>query len=745
MQAYASTSTSTSTSTPDSPASSKTSNSTARLSRTHPVTVPDPDPDPVPAYFSHCPSAIILQLANDFLLDRDAARWAATERRMLSILQTYSIKRAVSWDEAWRWRWGSLQALMEALKNPNPNPNSDSSNESDSGSTANTNTNTASSTATAACLSASSRSPFRIGRLCATTVDDDRTMQEIMTSREKNRDGDGDGEDESESVFMQRLMPAYLPTTVECIILYLPLNRRFLPCSLPQHVTQLCIERFDPSFHCEQPDSDVSDSLNQNEMERGARIRSRTLPLNRLRLPHSLTKLQLGGWQGNSAVQLPILPLNLRVLHMGDRFSAPIDSIQWPSTLTSLTLSNAFNHPLECVRLPDSITYLNLGYDYNRPIERMHLPSSLTRLQFGFGFCQPLREWHPPDTLTHLNLPGRWNHGPSQLRLPANLQMLTLPYKFNEAGESLNLLHLPSTLLTPRLGGRMEGNDLAALTLPHSLTSLELGDGCDASLDDVRWPPHLTRLVTGFAFDQPLLHWSPPSSLTELALGDEHGNGCWNHPVSQLCLPSNLQQLSFGHAFDQPLTGLQFPASLRVLSFGRLNQSLSSSSWSAPASLEELDLGGWWNRPCSDLHLPPTLRKLKLSNRFNQPVDNEHGECILHLPSTLTELRFGAYFNQSLRCLRLPRSLRLLSIPCSYHDTSTSLNRIQPPLCLPPRLQCLEVWNESALHAHGWTQHPQWPKLIKQCGTAVSYVEHNQKLRRRRAAEEWRDDHESEC
>jgi len=251
--------------------------------------------------------------------------------------------------------------------------------------------------------------------------------------------------------------------------------------------------------------------------------------------------------------------------------STPSNGIQ------SLTLSHEFNQPLESVRLPDSITYLKLGDAYNHPVERMHLPASLTHLLFGDDFRQALRAWDPPASLTHLILPSEWDHGPSQLRLPSNIRSLMLPVEFNAAGESLSLLQLPFTLHTLTLGGRMEGNDLAALTLPYSLTALDLGYDCDASLDDVAWPPHLTRLVTGEAFRQPLVNWSPPASLRELTLSSEDGSGWWNHPVSQLRLPSNLVKLSLDGRFNEPLSNVDFPPSL--LSYASVSSSISHWRW----------------------------------------------------------------------------------------------------------------------------------------------------------------------
>jgi len=343
----------------------------------------------------------------------------------------------------------------------------------------------------------------------------------------------------------------------------------------------------------------------------------------------------------------------------------------------------------------------------------MQLPPSLTELNLGDKFNHPLMAWNPPVSLTSLTMPSHWKLGASQLRLPPNLTQLTLPPGFNDARESLTLLHLPSTLHTLRLDGTMKGNDLAALTLPHSLTSLDLGYDCDASLDDVVWPPHLTRLVIGQRFNQPLLEWSPPSSLTELILSDEYGSGGWYLPLSQLRLPSNLHKLTFGSYFDQPLTGFHFPSSLRVLCFGRwFNQSLTASAWTPPPNLEELDLTRcWeWDRPWTDLHLPPTLRKLTLPDRFNQPIENEQGECELHLPDTLVELRFDHQFNQSLRSLQPPASLRLLSIPCE----SVSYSLDQLPLSLPSRLERLVA---CASAARVFQSHPIWPDrcVVKCC------------------------------
>jgi len=690
-------------------------------------------PSNSPAYFSRCPSAILLQLANDFLLDRDVARWAATERRMLSVLHAYSIKRTVTFDEAWKFRWGSLKALIEAVSNPNPHSDSGSGSGSNGGGTSSS-SSTSSSTHASTCTS--SRSPFRIGRLRATIVDDYKTIQEIIKSREQNDDVDG----EDESAFMQRLMSSYLPTSVECIIFQLPLNSRFLSCNLPHHLTQLCIDWLDPRVRQSELESLLAGWILPPSLH-SLRIDARcALPLNRLTLPHSLTKLHLGGWHV-SADQLPTLPPNLRVLNMGSEFNHPIDSIQWPHSLQSLTLSKKFNQPLESVRLPDSITYLKIGDAYNHPIERMHLPASLTHLQFDWDFSQPLRDWNPPASLTHLRLAGALSHGPSQLRLPANLQVLTLSRFFNgDEEESLSLLHLPSHIHTLTLGGVMEGNALAALTFPPSLTVLDLGSECDACLGDVRWPPHLTRLVTGMMFQQPLVYWSPPSSLTELNFGGEDDFSTWNLPVTQLHLPSNLQRLTFSRLFDQPLTFLQFPPSLRVIRFGeRFNQSLAAGAWTPPPGLEELILFGCWNRPCTDLHLPPKLRKLTLPFFFNQPVENEHGACILNLPDTLVELRFGETFNQSLRNLQLPHSLRFLSLPNSYCYNSITDNRIQPPLSLPPRFQCLEVYNESAFEAQGWAQHPQWPQLIQHCGTAVVYIEERKRQNDPMRNRDWRD------
>jgi len=387
-----------------------------------------------------------------------------------------------------------------------------------------------------------------------------------------------------------------------------------------------------------------------------------------------------------------------------------------PASLTELDMGplERFDHPLEQLRLPCGLRILRLPWCWNHPIELLQLPPSLTEFNLGDKFNHPLVAWNPPAGLTTFELPGSWALEPSQLRLPPNLQTLALSHLFNTARESLSLLHLSTRLHSLKLGGRIEGDELAALTLPQSLTSLDLGDGCDASLDHVQWPPHLTRLATGMTFKQPLVDWSPPSSLTELFIGDRWGYGWWDLPVSQLRLPSNLHKLTFGSDFNQPLNGLQFPSSLRVLTFGRkFKQSLGRNAWSPPPDLEELHLGTEWNRPCTDLHLPTRLRKLTLSRSFNQRLENERRECALKLPHTLRELRFGVNFDRSLRLLHLPPSLRLLSLPTSHLYPRTHL-----PSTLPARLQCLEVHDEVTFQK-AWARYPQWPK---QCAVHIMNV-----------------------
>jgi len=197
---------------------------------------------------------------------------------------------------------------------------------------------------------------------------------------------------------------------------------------------------------------------------------------------------------------------------------------------------------------------------------------------------------------------------------------------------------------------------------------------------------------------------------------------------SQLRFPPNLVELRLDGHFRAPLHNVSFPSSLRILHFGSgsNNHSLAASAWDPPEDLEELDLGDAWNRPCTQLHLPPRLRKLKFSDKFNQPIANERGECILILPDILTELRFGCGFRQSLRFLRLPPSLRFLSILTYYgddDDDSDSGSAPGPPtlsdlpLHLPPCLRCLELDNESYFQA-AWARHPQWPTRC-----AVKYMD----------------------
>lgn len=684
---------------------------------------------------------------------------AATEMRVVGVLQDYRIKADIAASRAWKWKEMGQESDTDTQSHLTPSSTSTPVTVSSSSSLAPAATHASSSSPV---IVKHLRSPLRIGRVISVRLD-------VAPLKPEFRPPDHD------AVVIAWLSSSRLPHTVRHVSINGGWQSDLSLASFrfPHHLTTIDMQRWagDAAFNdCRLHDWKLPDHLTSIHLPAWTHWSD---DLSHLYLPSSLTQLHLGTWCGR-ADQLPTFPSSLQTLHMGDLYNDTIDSIPW-STLTalsSLTLSWKFDQPLEGVRLPHSLTSLRMRGNYNHPIERMQLPPalteldlselrhfnqpleglklpaelrilrlartwsrsfdhlqlppSLTQLDFGLHFGRSLLEWNPPDSLTSLTMPPRLDL--SMIRLPAKLTALSVTYPFRSSTDSPTttftrdrLFQLPATLQTLRLGGFLNDEDFTHLTLPHSLTSLHLGQECDVSLDDVVWPPQLTRLTLGECFNQPLINWSPPPSLTQLSLGNEAGAGAWNLPVSQLRLPVNLHCLTFGSDFNQPLSGFQFPSSLRILRFGqKFNQSLSLCAWSPPPTLEELDLGKKWNQACTHLHLPRRLRKLRLSDEFNQPIELNGAKSTLQLPDTLIELRFGRHFNQSLRFLHLPPSLRFLSIPNPHIHPIPDL-----PPSLPPRLQCLELANE-AVFQHSWAlvpvlvPHAHSYSLLRQC--AVSYL-----------------------
>lgn len=362
-------------------------------------------------------------------------------------------------------------------------------------------------------------------------------------------------------------------------------------------------------------------------------------PLDRLALPQSLTAISLRysfdqlldsvqwpqglrtldlGFHWNQSVEHLRLPDSLTELSMGG-CTHPLDWARPPQGVTRLHLNNRWNLPASQLRLPSALTEFTLPNDFNQPLDDLELPVTLRSLTLGFDpepkLTHPLSALRMPAGLTDLNLWG-CSGSLADVQWPPSLTKLVAGSRCAGAGS------LPDSLLQLTLGGDNEQRDkwllpLARVCLPPRLQRLALQLDNSAPLCDLRLPPSLTALTLQGDCDQSLDDWTAPDGLRELRLG-----GLWNWPVSQLRLPPRLELLAFGSSFNQPVDELDLPPTLTELHLGcyysaRFAQPISGLR--LPPNLRVLGLPSF-GLP-SDASpallappavLPPSLRELRI-------------------------------------------------------------------------------------------------------------------------------------
>ncbi|CAM9683385.1 unnamed protein product [Laminaria digitata] len=188
---------------------------------------------------------------------------------------------------------------------------------------------------------------------------------------------------------------------------------------------------------------------------------------------------------------------------------------------------------------------------------------------------------------------------------------------------------------------------------PHRRIS-RLAFHLDLRLSLVTWPEGLLILRFGWPFDDPL-ECPLPTSLLEVDLG-----GTFNHHVEDVSWPPRLTKLRFGDRFNRPVELATWPATLKSLKFGSsFDQPIGSMEW--PPALESLSLGDAFNHPVQATAWAGTrLKRLDFGMAFRQAIEE------VDWPPGLEELRFGACFDQALDARQLPRGLQLLQVPDLY-------------------------------------------------------------------------------
>ena len=152
------------------------------------------------------------------------------------------------------------------------------------------------------------------------------------------------------------------------------------------------------------------------------------LPLSDLRLPATLQRLNLRGFEGLIDASY-CWPPTLRALCLSGISNLPLSDVQWPVALEELDLMgwnlpsplpprlrklrlcDRFNQSVEDLELPSTLEWLGFGDSFNQPVEGvLRLPMRLQQLHFGSGysidkFNQPLTNMQWPSSLQSLFLP----------------------------------------------------------------------------------------------------------------------------------------------------------------------------------------------------------------------------------------------------------------------------------------------------------------------------------------------------
>jgi hypothetical protein len=117
------------------------------------------------------------------------------------------------------------------------------------------------------------------------------------------------------------------------------------------------------------------------------------------------------------------------------------------------------------------------------------------------------------------------------------------------------------------------------IVLPAGLRKLTWE--CDYSIDELKLPPGMKKLILG---------------------------GDFNYPIKNVRFPNSIEKIAFGDDFDHSIKSVRWPKSLRTLSVGfNFNRSLEK----LPATLEKLLI---YNLKRPLMNLPQSLKKITLYN-----------------------------------------------------------------------------------------------------------------------------------
>jgi hypothetical protein len=466
---------------------------------------------------------------------------------------------------------------------------------------------------------------------------------------------------------------------------YLSLDR--LVRHLPPAVTELCLATPTSQFLryacCVQEDTlaqlSFPDSITNLELPtvtlygpkypyRGGFARPPPAAFKSLQLPSTLRRLELHLVEGLT-VQLEglVLPPSLRTLCMdatGHEFNPPrkpLGGIVLPAALEELDLSRVPDYyvtPIGDLALPDALLVLKLPFEFRQVehIAHLRLPPRLRTLRIHVGEeclaalrlvdLQPL-----PATLTELSADVHYNStakvDTSGLLLPPNLRTLSL------GGAHPDLTPVGHSLTELNCSSPM--GDLSVL---QAMKSLKIGwEGAQS------FPPNLTHLVLSSILGLDKLSLHALANLRSLHLR-EMGAGCRDLPRLPLRWPPNLEELVLEARTTQW-------------------QMLPLRSWTPPDTLTSLIIGSWpEDLPLHRVRWPARLQRLSISHVHPDPNDHKQGFAsslsMPHVqqrpflaapatqptnwPATLTSLCLTQGYSESIARGYLPEGLKELHL-----------------------------------------------------------------------------------
>ncbi|CAN0174561.1 unnamed protein product, partial [Ectocarpus fasciculatus] len=113
-------------------------------------------------------------------------------------------------------------------------------------------------------------------------------------------------------------------------------------------------------------------------------------------------------WNMQTAAELrnPIFAISdVNCLEFGEDFKGSLEAVAWPRRLKTITFgySCIFDMPINLVEWPVSLQSITFGCAFNRRIERANFPASLHELEFGNNFIQSIKDVPWPPSLRRLS------------------------------------------------------------------------------------------------------------------------------------------------------------------------------------------------------------------------------------------------------------------------------------------------------------------------------------------------------